>query len=415
LIRNGKAKVDGVFDASGHYRSVRIAIAYTLVNLKAKQGVKPKDVRKTYELTFQKRQPVQYKGQQEDINFAIERGVKHLQSIQNEEGGYEPHGKYDVGTTALGILTLSACGVPRSDPTVAKGLAWIFKQTPKTNYSRAVALMAIEKAYTPPEETHRKRLTHFKRELPDDRRAWCVRVAAALERDAIAPGAWAYKAHPGSRYIVHPDSSNSQYAVLGLRAAARMKIPVKVQTWEGVVRFFGQMRERKARRATVSLVREGDVQPTEHKVRMAAGFRYGVNRPYAWGAMTCAGIASLAIAREQLLAKKKLPPKLEKRIGELILGGWAWIDRHWATDRHPLHPANRWHHYYLYSLERAGILDRVKRVGGKDWYRQGATQLLARQEKTGSWDKKEKKQQITKTCFALLFLKRATAPVVLTR
>ena len=130
--------------------------------------------------------------------------------------------------------------------------------------------------------------------------------------------------------------------------------------------------------------------------------------------MTCAGISSLAIAREQLQQRKKLAPKLEKHIGDMILGGWAWLDRHWAVDRHPRHPGNRWHQYYLYSLERAGILDGVKRVGGKDWYRQGAMQLLARQKKSGSWDESEK-EQITKTCFALLFLKRATAPVVLTR
>jgi hypothetical protein len=130
--------------------------------------------------------------------------------------------------------------------------------------------------------------------------------------------------------------------------------------------------------------------------------------------MTCAGIASLAIAREQLQLAKKLTPKLGRQIGQGALGGWAWLDRHWAMDRHALHPRGTWYYYYLYSLERAAVLDGVKRVGDKDWYRAGAAQLLARQKKSGSWDDQEK-DQITKTCFALLFLKRATAPVVLTR
>jgi hypothetical protein len=193
-----------------------------------------------------------------------------------------------------------------------------------------------------------------------------------------------------------------------------MDLPVKVQTWEGVIRYFDQVRERKAARATVALVREGEVQPKEYRVRAAAGFRYKTAKPHAWASMTSAGIASLAIAREQLEQKRKLSPKLAAKIGHRILGGWAWLDRHWAMDRHALHPRGTWYFYYLYSLERAAILDGVKRVGDKDWYREGAAQLLARQKESGSWDDQEKKQ-ITKTCFALLFLKRATAPVVITR
>jgi len=369
---------------------------------------------KRYELELEERGPVLYKGLQRDINAAIDRGVKHLKGLAQEDGSYKPHGKYDVGTTALAMLTLCACGVPRTDPVVEAGLNYVFARSPRKTYERAVALMAIEQAYTPPGESHRSRAAELRRDLPDNRRRHCAGLAAALERDAIAPGAWAYQAHPGGRYIVHPDSSNTQYAVLGLRAAARMDIPVKVQTWEGVVRYFEQVRERKAPRATVSLVREGAVQPTEHRVRAAAGYRYSTTRPHAWASMTSAGIASLAIAREQLLHKRMLPPKLATRIGHLILGGWAWLDRHWAMDRHALHPHGQWYYYYLYSLERAAILDGVKRVGDKDWYREGAAQLLARQKESGSWDDKEK-EQITKTCFALLFLRRATAPVVLTR
>ncbi len=414
-IREGTAGVRTVFDRRmGHVRSARIEIAYTLKKIKAKKGEAPQRIVQVWELELKERGPVLYKGLQDRINAAIDRGVKHLKGLAKEDGSYEPHGKYEVGTTALAMLTLTACGVPREDPVVAAGLRFVFARSPKKTYERAVALMAVEQAYTPPGEAHRKEVAVRHRELPDRRRRWCESIAAALERDALAPGAWAYKVHPGGRWIIHPDSSNTQYAVLGLRAAARMDIPVKIQTWEGVVRYFGQVRERKAPRAVVALVREGEVQPTEYRVREAAGFRYKAASPHAWASMTCAGIASLAIAREQLALERKLSPKLAKHIGRGILGGWAWLDRHWAMDRHALHPGGTWYYYYLYSLERAAILDGVKRVGDQDWYREGAAQLLARQKESGSWDDQEKKQ-ITKTCFALLFLKRATAPVVLTR
>ena len=70
------------------------------------------------------------------------------------------------------------------------------------------------------------------------------------------------------------------------------------------------------------------------------------------------------------------------------------------------HPGGKWYYYYLYSLERAGILSGVKRVGNKDWYLEGVLQLLERQRKDGSWT-----AHVPANCFALLFLRRATAPV----
>jgi hypothetical protein len=94
----------------------------------------------------------------------------------------------------------------------------------------------------------------------------------------------------------------------------------------------------------------------------------------------------------------------------MVLGGWAWLDQHWGVDRHPEKRGGEWLLYYLYSLERAGVLDGVKRVGGKDWYFEGATELLARQAENGSWSEVGA-DELAGTCFALLFLKRATAPL----
>ena len=62
-------------------------------------------------------------------------------------------------------------------------------------------------------------------------------------------------------------------------------------------------------------------------------------------------------------------------------------------------------------IERAAVLDRVKRVDGNDWYFEGAMQLLARQgEKNGDWNNPAG-DSTPPTCFALLFLKRGTSPL----
>jgi len=67
---------------------------------------------------------------------------------------------------------------------------------------------------------------------------------------------------------------------------------------------------------------------------------------------------------------------------------------------------NFWKHYWLWSLERACGAAGVKDLEGKDWYALGARHLLDRQKEDGGW--RDPEQPLQATCFALLFLQRAT-------
>ena len=116
---------------------------------------------------------------------------KKLQK-DDKDGRWKPHGKYKIGTTALVILTLAACDVPRDDPRIKGPLAWLFQQTPKKTYDRSVALMAIDRAFTPKSEieaAHRGRRVTPKRALDKQQLAWCHRVAAKLESSATGDNA----------------------------------------------------------------------------------------------------------------------------------------------------------------------------------------------------------------------------------
>jgi hypothetical protein len=244
-------------------------------------------------------------------------------------------------------------------------------------------------------------------------------VADELERECTTPGSWGYPT--GSRALIRLDSSNTQYAVLGLRAAARLGLETKENTWLGVIRHFRLHRDRNGPRGQVALIREGeaikdqrDTQRGMVDVPAVAGFAYTTHSGYATGSMTVAGISSLLVVRHQLERMGKLTPRARKEIDDMVLGGWAWLDRNWSVDRNPHKAGNNWYYYYLYALERAGVFDRVKRVGGRDWYFEGACQLLARQGKNGQWHGKGK-GSVKDTCFALLFLKRATAPLTQSR
>jgi hypothetical protein len=69
-----------------------------------------------------------------------------------------------------------------------------------------------------------------------------------------------------------------------------------------------------------------------------------------------------------------------------------------------------WHLYYLWSLERACTLSSIQKIGGHDWYREGAAYLLATQRPDGSWTSPAD-VPTTDTAFALLFLKRGLQSV----
>ena len=86
-----------------------------------------------------------------------------------------------------------------------------------------------------------------------------------------------------------------------------------------------------------------------------------------------------------------------------VLEGMQWINKNFLVTDNPGRPG-KWHYYYLYGLERAGMLFGTETIGDHKWYREGAEQLLSAQS-GGGWG------NVVDTCFAILFLRRATRPL----
>jgi hypothetical protein len=64
--------------------------------------------------------------------------------------------------------------------------------------------------------------------------------------------------------------------------------------------------------------------------------------------------------------------------------------------------------YFLWSVERVGVLCSLQTIGGKDWYRWGAQLLVPAQRKDGSWlGRGNGGMPVIDTSMALLFLKRS--------
>ncbi|MEE9311503.1 MAG: hypothetical protein V3V10_03725, partial [Planctomycetota bacterium] len=186
-----------------------------------------------------------------------------------------------------------------------------------------------------------------------------------------------------------------------------------------------------------AVVREGDPEPNEDKDKStdwqpskdykARGWAYtrediheeGDEQTY--GSMTAAAINALILIRDELVAdkahkgrwKKKVKGvTMEEQCNNMIGDGLAWMVTNWTMANNPRRGMYRYY-YYLYTVERLGMLGGIDMIGGNDWYHEGALVLLKDQKDTGMWDidMEIDPSDIYNTCYALLFLKKATSGV----
>src|SRR6185436_10050892 len=103
----------------------------------------------------------------------------------------------------------------------------------------------------------------------------------------------------------------------------------------------------------------------------------------SYGSMTAGGLASVLLYRHAL----KFPWKTEPH----VVKAQRWLGEHLSVSENPrissLPPGFQGptRHYWLYALERSGVLSGVDTFGERDWYREGAAALLERQAKDGFW------------------------------
>jgi hypothetical protein len=192
------------------------------------------------------------------------------------------------------------------------------------------------------------------------------------------------------------DNSNTQYAALGLRACHDSGILLPDAVLVLAVKWWRESQQ-------------GDVDK-DGKAVATGGFS---EKPEGWNykdkaaqpdkapypSMTAGGTSSLIIY-DYILGRRWKEDAHVKQ-------GLTWLARHWTIGRN---------YYYLYGLERTGILFGADKIGDHFWYPEGAKFLLKDQNPDGSWGRRtkpEEKDRITHdTCFAILFLKKAMRPLV---
>ena len=187
----------------------------------------------------------------------------------------------------------------------------------------------------------------------------------------------------GANFRSEGDNSNTQFALLALWAARGQKLPVDPTLQRVVLRF------RNIQNADGSWNYNGNINAS----------------PGGLPTMTCAGLLALAVgyglpAAENVRTDPTKDQAIEKAIQHLskAIGG---RDQRGKPRMLEL--------YFLWSVERVGVLYHLKTIAGKEWYYWGMDILLPNQHSNGSWHAKvgHGSEPVLDSCFALLFLQRA--------
>jgi hypothetical protein len=374
-----------------------------------------------------------YSGFRSEVNDAIARAQKHLttklaewlRGHEMKAGANESGHTYGTGKLALVLLAIQKGNPDREIPIVQEGFAELRRREPQDTYSLANAILAIETLYESANEIQQLRqglIERPARRHPNDEdrgllQEWSKRILSNHDL-RVDPG---YRLRFNYTSAPNYDNSNTQYAALGLQAAARCGIEVSPTTWTSLaahwlqeqresesrsigirLRSYAELREE---RRTESRGSSRTVSRRRGRKAEARGFGYRLDS-HPYGSMTCAGITGIQVVLGELLAPgRRVPAKLVHQLRTARHEAFAWLVQNWNLRNNPR--KHRDHYYYwLYSLERSCELGGIAEVQGHDWYFQGAMQLLRTQSPGGSWGRLEE------DCFALLFLKKASAPVV---
>jgi hypothetical protein len=323
---------------------------------------------------------------------SIENGKRFLLKAQRPDGSWQGGlggERFAVGFTGMALLALLNTGMTVQDEEIQNALRWLRdpRQDPDMTYQISLMVQAFAAAKDGKRDS--TKILNLVRKLEK-----------IQTKSGANDGSWNY-GHGGGLPNSGGDRSNAQFAVLALREAQEMGIPVHHDTW------------RRARHHWVA------------SQNPDGGWNYAGGG--STGSMTVAGIATIVITDAMLRADERElnpdgtpyccgDPPSEKILDDAC----RWMGNNFAVGHNPGGQALL---YYLYGLERAGRFSGRRfftnsRGDRHDWYREGAEYLIAQQNKlTGGWvgHGHMEDDPILGTSFALMFLSKGLAPVLINK
>ena len=323
------------------------------------------------------------------VQRSIDRGITYLRKTQTNRGHWDEFSLQSCGATALCTLALVNAGVPYDDPVVTRAMRYLRTIEPNETYS--IALQTLVFCHV-----------GSAGDIQLIRRNVQALIDIQKTAENSGPnriGSWGY----GGGRVSSGDPSNTQFALLALGAAQDRGIEIDAAVFERTLEYW------------------------QNKQRRDHAWSY-VNQQPASGSMTCAGIASVLIARGGIQTgnSQSQPGQIaccgndqeqsDQEQGDPVELAMDWLGEHFSVD---LNPGGQSHtyYYYLYALERVGRLSGRRFIGQHDWYREGAERLVGLQDQfEGFWAGSgwEEDRNVS-TSFALLFLSKGKRQVVVGR
>lgn len=309
-----------------------------------------------------------------EVENALNRAKQWLYSQQNAEGNWEgvpaptTTGGSDVtggqwgGLTSIATYALLAAGESPQDPRIVRASQWLREQNVVGIY--ALGCRANVWNLQSAREQYRDVI----------RKDAAVLMTALRRQSGRAQGMYHYTP-AGQGY----DHSASQYGVLGMWALADAGFEVPQDYWRIVDAAW---RRNQNKNGSWSYIYRND----ESDQRMS---------------MTTAGVATLFITQDFLYTGAETRGNISNPNIDL---GLQWVADNWRDT----FTSGRIY-YTLYGIERIGVASGYKYFGTIDWYKEGARFLVQRQSANGSWG------NLPDTCFAILFLSRGRAPVMMNK
>ena len=351
----------------------------------------------------------------DDIQAAIDKGVAWLFTQQKANGWFSEKGYFAYhddapadqksigGLEAMAMLALTFAPVDiKKDERMKKGFDALLELDMNHLYCRAPRVMVISRLLNKMDRERRERaVVVLKADVE-----WIIKAQNQK-------GAWGYGDKTPETYGW--DFSNSQMAMLGLSEADMAGIELPQEPFLKIQKLYldDQRKDGGWNYGMRGGFQDGnDPNPDDPEI-----VPY-VNGPYpngSYGSMTAAGVATLFITRDFLYRGIGCPCKNGQsarplaKLDESINRGLDWLGKNFRPNKNPF-GANNWNLYWLYSCERVGLAAGIKYFGSRDWYREGAREVVGSQLPDGSWSK-----NIPDTAYAICFLAKGRAPILLNK
>jgi hypothetical protein len=357
--------------------------------------------------------------EQKRVDEAIDRGVAFLRKTQLASGSWTVGARnqqkiqasiipthWPLGYAAFPGLALLECGVPAGDAAIQRVARYVranISSATKT-YEIAVAILFLDRLGEAEDRTVIRslalRLAAGQSRLggwgyncpvltPDQEKKVLEALAQQKEKHGREVPVAKSKKPEKKGVLVDPntDNSNSQFAILALWIARKHKLPL-----------------------------DSTLARSEQRFRLSLktnGWGY-IPGGRSSGAMTCVGLLGLAVGRGSAPEEKKMEGQLHKLQDEGITSGLRALAIYMNNPTNDGSGINKYgppgalNYYFLWSVERVGVLCKLETIGGKDWYRWGSQLLVPAQRLDGSWlGRGNGGSPVIDTSMALLFLRRS--------